>query len=74
MGARRDNWGCVPENMDRIGAGLCETCQHSRIIVSDRGSVFYLCELSFRDSRFRKYPGLPVLECSGYTMSDATNL
>jgi len=50
-----------------IPAGLCETCQHSRIIVSDRGSVFYLCQLSFSDPRFRKYPALPVLECPGYS-------
>jgi hypothetical protein len=49
-----------------IDAGLCLTCQHSRTIVSDRGSVFYLCQLSFTDQRFKKYPALPVLECSGY--------
>jgi len=35
-------------------------------MTSDRGSVFYLCELSFRDLRFPKYPRLPVLTCSGY--------
>jgi len=54
-----------------IDAGLCETCQNSRTIVSDRGSVFYLCQLSFSDSRFRKYPRLPVLECSGYATETA---
>jgi hypothetical protein len=51
-----------------IDAGLCETCRHSRTIVSDRGSVFYLCQLSFHDPRFWKYPALPVLECSGYAV------
>jgi hypothetical protein len=50
----------------RIDAGLCETCRHSRTIVSDRGSVFFLCQLSFTDPRFKKYPTLPVLECVGY--------
>jgi len=33
---------------------------------SDRGSVFYLCERSFTDASFAKYPRLPVLECRGY--------
>ena len=47
--------------------GLCANCRHARIIRSDRGSVFYLCELSFTDARFPKYPRLPVLACSGYT-------
>ena len=47
-------------------AGLCTNCQHARTIESDRGSIFYLCELSFEDPRFAKYPRLPVLACSGY--------
>jgi hypothetical protein len=46
--------------------GLCETCRHVRIIRSDRGTVFYLCTLSFTDQRFRKYPALPVIHCAGY--------
>ena len=46
--------------------GLCATCTHSRRITSDRGSIFYLCELSKTDPRFPKYPRLPVLSCSGY--------
>jgi len=37
-----------------------------RRIVSDRGSVFYLCELAKIDARFAKYPRLPVLSCFGY--------
>lgn len=52
-----------------MNVGLCETCQHVRVIRSDRGSTFYLCQLSFTDSRFKKYPALPVLECSGYVQS-----
>ena len=46
--------------------GLCRTCQHTRRIESDRGSVFLRCELSFEDSSFPRYPRLPVLVCSGY--------
>jgi hypothetical protein len=33
---------------------------------SDRGSVFWLCQLSFEDPQFRKYPRIPVTSCSGY--------
>jgi hypothetical protein len=47
-------------------AGLCDSCQHALRIQSDRGSVFYLCELSASDPRFPKYPALPVIQCPGY--------
>jgi hypothetical protein len=47
-------------------AGLCATCVHMRRITSDRGSVFYFCELSKIHPNFPKYPRLPVLECAGY--------
>ncbi len=46
--------------------GLCRDCQQSRRIESDRGSIFFRCELSLQDPRFPKYPRLPVLQCSGY--------
>jgi len=48
-------------------AGLCASCCHCRVIESDRGSVFYRCELSSTDAAFPKYPRLPVLQCGGYT-------
>lgn len=47
-------------------AGLCDTCQHARKIVSGKGSVFLMCERSKTDPRFRKYPPLPVMRCPGY--------
>jgi hypothetical protein len=50
----------------KLNPGLCGNCQHSRRIESDRGSIFFMCKLSFEDSRFVKYPRLPVLACSGY--------
>jgi GNAT superfamily N-acetyltransferase len=37
---------------------------------SDRGSVFYRCLLSASDSRFPKYPRLPVVSCLGYRPGD----
>ena len=46
--------------------GLCRDCQYSRRIESDRGSVFFRCDLSFKDPKFPKYPRLPVINCSGY--------
>ena|SRR5882672_2089707 len=51
--------------------GLCGDCVNARRIESDRGSVFILCELSFRDPRFAKYPRLPVLSCSGYAQASS---
>lgn len=45
--------------------GLCATCQHCRIVKSER-SEFYLCRRSFTQPEYRKYPPLPVLRCPGY--------
>jgi hypothetical protein len=46
--------------------GLCGDCLHARRLESARGSIFILCNLSFSDPRFPKYPRLPVLSCDGY--------
>jgi len=51
--------------------GMCATCLHVRHMQSDRGSVFFLCQLALTDDRFRKYPRLPVLQCDGYKPADA---
>ena len=60
----------IEDPRDRIG--LCASCQHARIIRSDRGSVFYQCRLAAANPRFPQYPRLPVLTCEGYIkmMSD----
>lgn len=66
--------GCYSETVSgspatsatRAHPGLCEDCVHARRIESDRGSVFFLCQLALTDSRFPKYPRLPVLTCRGY--------
>jgi hypothetical protein len=46
--------------------GLCETCLHSRVVTSRRGSSFWHCALHETDPNFPKYPRLPVLACAGY--------
>jgi hypothetical protein len=51
----------------RLNAGLCATCGHVRLVESAKGSTFVLCMLSNTDSRFPKYPRLPVVACTGYT-------
>jgi len=70
-GAARWYFGGVTEreqiNAERERAGLCADCEHARRIESDRGTVFYLCELSATDARFPKYPPLPVIRCAGYS-------
>jgi len=48
-------------------AGLCSICEHARRIHSDRGSIFYRCELSRTDPAFAAYPRLPVKQCAGFT-------
>jgi hypothetical protein len=54
--------------------GLCGHCTHARRIESDRGSQFLLCQLAATDSRFAKYPRLPVLCCEGYEMGPTMHL
>ena len=46
--------------------GLCATCAHVRRVESDKGSVFFLCQLALTDQRFKKDPPLPVLQCDGH--------
>jgi len=45
--------------------GLCSRCQHCRIVKSER-STFYMCQRSFTEPEYRKYPPLPVLRCAGF--------
>lgn len=47
-------------------AGLCATCRYETAIRNDRGSTFHLCERSKTDTRFPRYPRLPVIACIGY--------
>ena len=48
------------------GWGLCASCRHLVVVTTDRGSVFAQCGLAKVDPRFRKYPPLPVIVCSGH--------
>lgn len=48
--------------------GLCQACVYAREIVSGKGSRFLYClRAEQTDSRYTKYPRLPVLECPGHT-------
>lgn len=51
--------------MDRA-VGLCLHCSHHRRVETKRGSIFHLCMLSESDTRFAKYPRLPVSQCRGF--------
>jgi hypothetical protein len=55
------------EQAQRGSAGLCERCAHVQIVTSAKGSRFYLCRMSLTDSRFPRYPALPVLACDGFS-------
>ena len=49
-----------------LPAGLCATCVHAKVLLSDRGSRFYRCSLSDANPRYARYPTLPVVYCQGY--------
>ena len=52
-------------------AGLCASCAHARRVTSSRGSTFILCARSQTDTRYPKYPPLPVLRCAGHEPRDS---
>ncbi len=52
--------------MEISAVGLCAQCEHCRIVGNARGSTFYRCARADVDPNFPRYPGLPVLRCTGY--------
>ena len=50
---------------DVLEIGLCLDCVYSKRI-DGKTQTYYLCERSFTDPNFPKYPRLPVRQCSGY--------
>jgi hypothetical protein len=50
--------------------GVCFFCQHTQLVRTDRGSVFYQCQRSATDPRYPKYPRLPVPRCPGYEVKE----
>jgi hypothetical protein len=46
--------------------GLCWHCRWQRATTNRRGSTFYRCLRADSDSRFTRYPPLPVVACPGY--------
>jgi len=44
---------------------LCETCMNVREVRTARAG-FLLCELSFTDAAYLKYPPQPVVRCDGH--------
>ena len=46
--------------------GRCAACRHHEALTSAKGSTFHRCLRAETDARFRRYPPLPVLECTGF--------
>lgn len=55
----------------RRHAGLCGTCGHMRVLVSDKGSAFAQCGKGLEDAAYAKYPQLPVLRCGAWVAAHA---
>ncbi len=56
-----------------MNAGLCDSCEHQKVVRSGRGSTFSMC-LRHRTEpeRYPKYPRLPVLACAGHSAASGT--
>jgi hypothetical protein len=50
--------------------GLCFDCRYHRLVAGGR-STFYMCQRSFTQPEFPKYPRLPVIACVGYDPASA---
>jgi len=46
-------------------AGLCGGCRHARVVTSGRAS-YLRCSRSDTDTRYERYPRLPMLVCAGF--------
>ena len=46
--------------------GLCASCRHARVVTARVNNRYYLCGRAAVDTRFPKYPCLPLLACDGY--------
>ncbi|HUU35865.1 MAG TPA: hypothetical protein VMW48_17490 [Vicinamibacterales bacterium] len=55
----------MPSTLD---AGLCGQCAWSRQVVG-AASTFVMCTRGLTDSRYRKYPALPVIACRGFEIA-----
>lgn len=54
----------VPERVPP--EGLCPSCRHVRVVRTERGSTFLLCEAARTDPRLQKYAPQPVLACHAW--------
>jgi len=55
----------APPTSGRDWPGLCKTCAHAHRVDTARSS-YWRCRLSETDTRFARYPALPVLACDGH--------
>ena len=57
----------VPPLRPRPGpGGLCPVCRHVKLLRSDRGSTFLMCQRSKQEPNYPRYPPQPRLECPGF--------
>jgi hypothetical protein len=56
----------VATKSDPSHVGLCLDCLHAKQVEGKEDTFYFLCELSFTNRTFPKYPRLPVLRCPGY--------
>ena len=53
--------------MSASSFGLCDRCEHQRVVRSGRGSAFSMCQIGLTDPDWPKYPAMPVLACPRFS-------
>lgn len=55
--------------MEKTRVGLCAGCRHVKALQTKIGAAIYQCKLAAKDSRYRKFPMLPMVACVGFEKS-----
>ena len=57
----------------KLFIGLCVNCIYCRKVKSDKIISYVMCNLSKLNSKYDKYPRLPVYKCHGYVIKNTAN-
>jgi hypothetical protein len=62
--------GSSGERGASVEVGLCAGCRFARVQRGAKGGAFWRCLRADFDARFRRYPPLPVRECTGFERAE----
>ncbi len=55
-----------PESQLAVLVGLCAQCRWAARVPTDKARCYWRCRRSEVDTRYPRYPRLPMVVCAGY--------